>query len=121
MFARKRDSGLTRAAALEARPHATPRAQREGQNDGSMKVVVRLRSSKWQKWFGAPPEYERTYLLDALGREVYQACDGERPVREIVEGFAAEHRVSVAEAEKAVTIYLKTLIAKGLVVMEVDI
>jgi hypothetical protein len=73
----------------------------------------------WQKWFGAPSEYDRRYVLDALGREVLEACDAQASVREIVDRFARGHNVSVPEAEIAVTAYLKTLMAKGLIEIEV--
>ncbi|MDK1021992.1 MAG: PqqD family protein [Candidatus Hydrogenedentes bacterium] len=110
---------MTRVAALDALPRSTAGLQTKEEEDGSITVKMRLKSTKWQKWFGAPPEYDRQYVLDALGREVLDACDGRASVREIVDGFARDHNVSVPEAELAVTKYLKTLMAKGLIGMEI--
>jgi hypothetical protein len=63
---------------------------------------------------------ERSFGLDVLGREVYEACDGRTKVKEIIHGFAKTHRVSLSEAEVSVTTFLKTLMTKGLVYMAVD-
>lgn len=116
---RKRNSGLSRATAMDSRPHPMPGIRIEEEADGTIKVLIGFKRSKWQKWFGAPPEYERQYLLDALGREVFDACDGDRSVREIVERFADVHSLNIAEAEMAVTKYLKTLMMKRIIGMAV--
>lgn len=116
----KAKNPLTRNAALDGRPHPMPVTRREEQDDGSLKIVVRLTRSRWQKWFGAPPEFDRTMWLDVLGREVYEACDGKRLVIDIVKGFADKHTVSIAESERAVTTYLKTLMGKGLIGMKLE-
>jgi len=117
--ARKRSSSLTRSAAMDARPHPMPAIRTEEESDGSIKILIRFQRSKWQKWFGAPPEYERQYLLDALGREVFEACDGNAPVSEIIKRYADAHNVNIAEAEMAVTQYLKTLMMKGIIGMAI--
>jgi len=74
----------------------------------------------WLRIVGGPKEIERTFRLDPIGLEVYEACDGETAVNTIIRRFSRKHRVSEAEAEVAVTTFLKTLIMKGLVVIEVD-
>jgi len=58
--------------------------------------------------------------LDALGREVYDTADGSRTVKTIARDFAASHKISVAEAELAVTTFLRTLMRKGLIAMLVE-
>lgn len=118
--ARKREGGLTRTAALNALPRLTAGLDTTEEEDGTIAVKMRLKSTKLQKFFGAPPEYDRRYVLDALGREVLEACDGRAFVREIVDNFARDHKVSVPEAEIAVTAYLKTLMAKGLIGMKIE-
>jgi hypothetical protein len=75
---------------------------------------------RWQRVLGAERECERTFGLDAYGRRVYEGCDGQRPVREIIRQFAKQVSVSVPEAELAVTKFMRTLLAKGLVAMKME-
>lgn len=117
---RKREKGLSRAAAMDAVPHPMTGIRISEEEDGAIKVGLKLESTKWQKRFGAPPEYERQYVLDPLGREVLEACDGTAPVRAIAQEFARHHKVSIPEAEISVTTFLKTLMAKGIIRMVVE-
>jgi hypothetical protein len=87
--------------------------------DGGAIVTVTVPSGRWHKLLSGATTHERTYGLDRYGREVLEACDGKRTVRNIMDRFAAAHKVSAAEAEKAVAAFLRTLLGKGLIVMEV--
>lgn len=112
---------LARDIALSARPERTPVVRTVERDDGGLKVVVRLVRPPWLRWLGGRPrEFERTYGLDVLGREVYEACDGRTTVKTLMRNFEKRHHVSPAEAETAVAAFLRTLIAKGLVVMALD-
>ncbi len=108
-----------RHAALEARPHASPPARTE-KRDGKLYVTVRFRRPAWQRVLGADAECERAFGLDAYGQDVYRWCDGRRTVREIVRCFAEKNRISPPEAEMSVTRFLRTLLSKGLIVMEME-
>jgi hypothetical protein len=110
---------LTRAGAMAARPCALPVKRRETDAKGDLRLTVAYERTRLQRWLGASDRCERTYALDALGREVYEQCDGKRSVRDIAAAFAERHTVSLAEAEYSVTAYLRTLTAKGLVAMAV--
>ena len=79
---------LTRTQALKARPAPLPSVRTEEVSEGGLRVVVRVKRSKWQRWFGAPAQYNRKYVLDRMGREVYEACDGKTTVKAIVRRFA---------------------------------
>jgi len=69
---------------------------------------------------GRAGKTERSYGVDPLGREVYEACDGKTTVKGIVSGFQRRHKLSRSEAEVAVTTFLKTLVSKGLIAVAVD-
>jgi len=69
---------------------------------------------------GAPPYSQRSFVLDKMGRHVYEQCDGETRVGQIIEAIQEEYQVSQAEAELSTANYLKTLMGKGLVAMEID-
>ena len=61
------------------------------------------------------------YIKEQNGLELFAACDGKRSVQAIVRRFAKGHKMSRAEAELSVTTFLKALLAKGMVVMEMDL
>ncbi len=108
-----------RQAALDARPHAAPPVRTE-RRDGKLYVTVKFRRPSWQRWLGADALCERTFGLDAHGQDVYQWCDGTRTVQDVVRRFAGKNRISLPEAELNVTRFLRTLLTKGLIVMEME-
>lgn len=103
-----------------ARPYQLSGIRSKEEADGSITVLIRFQRSGWQKWLGAPAEYERQYELDSLGSEVFEACDGKTPVKQIVKRFSASHNLNIAEAELAVTKYMKTLMMKRIIGMAID-
>jgi hypothetical protein len=113
------DVSKRRGAALEAVPHRLPSLRKEEKN-GKLYVTVQFERPRWQRVLGADKLCERTFGLDAYGRRVYESCDGRRPVRQIIRQFADHAHVSVPEAEMAVTKFMRTLMTKGLVAMEME-
>lgn len=108
---------ISRPAALSARPKRLPVIRREELEDNGLKLTVELTRPRWQQFLGAPAEVNRSFVLDGFGREVYEACSGNKDVAAIVRDFSKKHNVSIAEAELAVSTFLKTLMARGLVAM----
>jgi hypothetical protein len=109
-----------RALAFSACPCQLPFIRKERTNDGKLSITVRLTRKNWQRWLSNNNTVERTFVLDALGQEVYEACNGEKKVQAIIKNFAALHKISYAEAEIAITTFLKTLMTKGLVAMSIE-
>jgi hypothetical protein len=109
---------IERGAALAAVPVRVP-PERTEEKDGKLYVTMKFRRPGWQRFLGADRKCERSFGLDAYGQEVYACCDGETRVKDIVGAFAREHHLSKAEAETAVTTFLRTLMSKGLVGMAV--
>jgi hypothetical protein len=64
-----------------------------------------------------PLRSEKGVALDALGGEVFEACDGRRTVEEIVEAFAEKHRLRFHEARASVLAFLRSLSERNLLVM----
>lgn len=112
-----RRANISRSTALAAVPVQVPHARTEEKN-GKLYVTVKYRRPGWQRLLGADEECDRTYGLDQYGREVYTGCNGKAAVSTIVKRFAKQHALSRPEAEKAVTTFLKTLMARGLIGME---
>ncbi|MBT3296929.1 MAG: PqqD family protein [Verrucomicrobia bacterium] len=106
-----------RKAALRGKPHRTPTVKQKEEN-GKLYVTVQLERSGWQRVLGADKTRERTFGLDAYGRRVYECCDGKQTVQAIINQFAKRTHVSVTEAEMAVTKFVRTLMSKGLLVIE---
>lgn len=122
MSMRKKKSGPTlaaRDAALKAKPHRLPPITTEEKGE-KLYVTVSFLRPRWQRILGADENCERTFGLDHYGRRVYESCDGKMTVQGIVKRFSKATQVSLPEAEMAVTKFLKTLLSKGLVAMEMD-
>jgi hypothetical protein len=108
-----------RKASLDAVPYRLPVVRREEKN-GKVYVTVCFDRPRWQQFLGADETCQRTFGLDAYGRQVYQNCDGQRSVRQIIHLFSKATRVSKPEAEAAVTKFMRTLISKGLIAMQME-
>ena len=108
-----------RGASLKARPHQLPRLKQEEKN-GKLYVTVAFKRPHWQKLLGSGDTAERTFGLDTYGRRVYESCTGKHTVKSVIKHFAEETRVSLPEAEMAVTKFMRTLISKGLIAMVME-
>ena len=105
---------------MGARPRQAPRVSAKERDGGGLMVTVLLARPRWQRALGGPAAAERTFALDAVGRQVYEWCDGKARVKDLVARFTREKKVHPAEAETAVAMFLRTLAGKGLIVMELD-
>jgi hypothetical protein len=108
---------LTRGEAMACRPTRAIACDRRDRPGGGAEVSIELASPAWLRLLSGRRTVRRTYGLDAFGAEVYDACDGRTPVKRMCRAFAGKHKIAVGEAEAAVAQFLKTLMAKGLVVM----
>jgi len=117
--ATKLRSPAARAAALHARPRQNPPVKTEEKGE-KLYVTIRFKRPGWQELLGAHETAERTFGLDEYGRGVYESCDGKLTVEKIVKRFADRNRISVPEAEMAVTKFMRTLMTKGLIAMEME-
>ena len=115
----RRSKNFSRKASMEGRPMQIPPVKTEPRDKGGALITVLLDSPRWVRLIGGRPKAEQSYGLDRFGMQVYEACDGKTSVRRIVKRFAADNQLSASEAELAVSRFVKTLMAKGLIVMEV--
>ena len=110
---------LTRKKALSGVPVRLPVVSQEEADGGGVRLKIKLSRPGWQRWLGMSETMERTFELDSVGRRVYESCDGRRNVRSIISRFGHAHRLGRVEAEISVTKFLKMLVGKGLVAMQV--
>lgn len=108
---------------LTAVPHRNASASVAEETDGTVAVTVRLNRPAWLvppvSWV-LKPAATRTVRLDAVGTAVWHSCDGTKTVEAVVEAFAALYRLSFHEARAAVTEFLKSLVQRGVLVMEMN-
>jgi hypothetical protein len=63
-------------------------------------------------WVVRPPVF-RSLHLDQTGADVWEWCDGERCVEDVIELFARKHNLTFHEGRVSVTTYLKELVKRG--------
>jgi hypothetical protein len=94
-------------------------AVRTEQRGETLVLFVPIRRRWWNSgpsgWL-LPFRGERGIALDALGREVFDACDGHSTTEQIIELFAARHRLRFHEARLNVLSFLRSLMERNLVV-----
>jgi hypothetical protein len=83
---------------------------------GGLRLTAPLRPNRLRKSLSPASGAEKTFELDALGAYVWKQIDG-RSVEQLIEVFAATHRVNVREAEVSVTAFLHTLVRRNLVAL----
>jgi hypothetical protein len=111
----------TKEQLLAACPTRLVDAQPKDDGEGKWRLQVPLRTARWAIWFLRAPEVAtKTFELDALGKGVWDTCDGRTSVRRIIERLAGEYHLNQREAEVATIAFLNTLSRKGLIGMEVE-
>ncbi len=107
---------MTRDQSLGARPVAAVIARREPLANGSQRLTFSSRPSRWQKAIlRLPDAVERRVELDPYGIEILDMCDSRTTVRQIIKRFSKHHRLDLHEAERAVLMFVRTLVRKGIV------
>ena len=110
---------ITWRSMLESRPCPNAAAAVAPQPDGTVRITVQLKKTKWimppLSWFIRPSRQRRYHLQDRVAVTIWGLCDGRRSVEAIVDEFAQRYSLTFHEARAAVTEYLKTLIQRGIV------
>jgi hypothetical protein len=63
-------------------------------------------------WVVRPPAY-KSLVLDPVAADLWEWCDGEKNVEQVIELFARKHNLTFHESRVSVTTYLKQLIKRG--------
>ena len=105
---------------LASVPHRNAAAQVTANPDGTAVVTIKLNRPGWLvpplSWVIKPAPV-RNVALDAMGAAMWNECDGRRTVEEIVEMFASKHELTFHEARVAVSGFMKSLVARGVLAM----
>jgi hypothetical protein len=107
------------AAFLQARPLRNVAAEVEPSGAGLYLKIPNIKPAWYRpplSWF-IPWRPHRRVALDGLGAAIWERCDGETRILDLVREFAAEHQTSFHEARTDITHYLRTLTERGLLAM----
>lgn len=117
---KKKKPMISRERAFAAKPRKLPVVRMSEQPEGGIQVTVALKRPAILRFFSPQETYEKTYALDSIGREVYERCDGKSRVSTIIGDFTRKYKVSGAEAESSVSMFLSMLMRKGLIAMSLE-
>lgn len=108
---------LTPEQVLSSRPIRNEQLRTEELEDGGIRIYALRREAWWIKLLSVifPIATERRIELDAVGRQVWELCDGEHTLRDMAEAFQKRHKLTRIEAEWSLRNYLKDLGRRGLV------
>ncbi len=111
---------LTRDQSRRSKPIAHEYIRRKELTNGKVRLTFLVPSRGVAKLLLRLPEkVEKTIELDAIGVEIFDLCDGETTVDQIVGKYSKTYKVDRHEAEIAVTTFMRTLVQRGLITMMV--
>jgi len=117
LLRRKGKPRFSRETALTAYPVRNRSLEYQRLESGELAITVRRRSELWarllSKVFVVPRQ--RQVLLDEVGADIWELCDGEHTVRDLVAHVARKYQLNRKEAEVSLTAYLRNLGKRGLV------
>jgi hypothetical protein len=107
---------VTKDELLAAKPRRASGIELAG-----LRVMVTMHSRTWpRRVLRLPETTTRTFELDERGKSVFEACDGETSIEQIIEKLANLHQLKREEFEAATLKFLDMLLRRGLIVIEVE-
>jgi hypothetical protein len=107
---------MTREESLRAIPVRRPCVEQVALADGGRRIEVEADPGKWQRRIlRIHGTIRKSYELDRLGVFVLDQCDGKRNVLDVIKAFEKAYTLDRAESERAVLVFMKTLVMRGLV------
>ena len=113
----RRRPKVTPEQILGSRPVRNANVTTEDTEDGGLQVIAQRRDNWWVRALTVvlPIPGERRFELDAVGKQVWEMCDGEHTLRSMIEVFQERHKLTRMEAEWSLRNYLKDLGKRNLV------
>ncbi len=117
MLSLRKQPKIGREAMFNSKPVRNDRLEWE-KTEGDEVAVTLTRADTWKvrlltKIFWVPKQ--RTLVLDQIGSEVWDMCDGRTTVEAMIRRLSEAHKLNLKEAETSLLAYLKKLGQKGLV------
>jgi hypothetical protein len=113
----RRRPRVTPEQVLGSRPVRNENLSVEEMEGGGLRIAARRREDWWIRLLNVvlPIPRERRIELDVVGRQVWELCDGEHTLRDMIEVFQERHKLTRMEAEWSLRNYLKDLGKRHLV------
>ena len=113
----RRRPRVTPEQILGSRPVRNESVSVEETEDGRLRIVAQRRNDWWIRALNVvlPIPRERRVELDEAGRQVWEMCDGEHTLRDMIDVFQERHKLTRMEAEWSLRNYLKDLGKRNLV------
>jgi hypothetical protein len=93
-----------------------PRGENDSAGGEGGVLEVPMRPSRWTgRLFRAREEMTKKFEFDALGKMVWECCDGKTSVHQIIRRLSSRYNVSPREAQVSVLSFLQMLARKGLI------
>ena len=118
MFRKKKLPTISREQMLDSIVAANPTLRIIRNEEGQVSLAVPLPPSPVLRWFpklAKASSGERKIDLDEVGTFVWDICDRETTVRQMIERLSVEYKMNRKEAEVSLFAFLQTLAKKGLV------
>lgn len=117
MFRATKAKHISREAMLKSRPIRNAQVQWERDENGEVVITLERRET-WKakllsKFFYLPKRHRIS--LDEVGSRIWELCDGDHTVRDLIEYLKKQYKLNPKEAEVSLTHYLKQLGRKRLV------
>ena len=108
---------ISREAMFGSKPTRNDLLEWEKTEDGEASITMK-RGDNWKvrilsKIFWIPKQ--RTLVLDQIGTQVWEMCDGRTTVEAMIRRLSRNHKINEKEAEISLLAYLKKLAQKRLV------
>ncbi|MCD6510839.1 MAG: PqqD family protein [Thermoprotei archaeon] len=108
---------IPRPILLKSKPVRNPYVKWEKYPSGEIAILVKHKeglASKFLSLFVRVPEH-RKIALDKVGSFVWELCDGNHTVSEIIDKLVDKYKLKRREAEVALMAYLQQLIKRRLI------
>ena len=112
---------VTRAQALRIFPVRNPGLEWEEDEEGLVRATMVRRTDLWGRLVASAlstPE-TRQLQLDEVGSFVWQLCDGEHSMNDLVETMMAKYKLGRREVEASLNEFMKMLAKRGMVAVAV--
>jgi hypothetical protein len=118
----RRRTRLTPDQVLSSRPVRNANLQTEELDDGGIRIIAYRREAWWVRLLAIvfPIPRERRIELDSVGKQVWELCDGEHTLKEMIGVFQRRHKLTRMEAEWSLRNYLRDLGKRRLVGFAVE-
>ena len=111
LFRRRPQPRPGRREALAARPVRNPEVSYMQQENGEIAITLRRRDDLLTRLLSLlfVVSKEKQIVLDGVGSDVWELCDGEHTVEDLIERIASKYKLERREAEVSLTNYLRQL------------